>query len=96
MEYILNQIVRKLQAFIQKKKKIEVKPTTIKEQLMLFVRCDIDNPSFDSQTKDYMSTAVSNFGSSCIVRTKLSTCTEPASLVVWQCSVPYSWQPLRT
>ena len=37
---------------------------------MLFVRCDINNPSFDSQTKDFMSTAVSNFGSTCTVSDK--------------------------
>ena len=34
---------------------------------MLFVRCDIENPSFDSQTKDYMNTPVNKFGSSCVV-----------------------------
>ena len=56
VEYILNQLVRKIIAFIEKKKKIKVKATTIKEQLMLFVNCVIENPSFDSQTKDYMNT----------------------------------------
>jgi DNA topoisomerase-2 len=34
---------------------------------MLFVRCDIVNPSFDSQTKDYMNTPFAKFGSSCTV-----------------------------
>lgn len=67
VEYILNQIVRKMVAFIEKKKKVTVKSNTIKEQLMLFVRCDIENPSFDSQTKDFMSTPVAKFGSSCVV-----------------------------
>ena len=67
VEYIMNQITRKLIALIKKKKKIDVKPTTIKEQLMLFLRCDIENPAFDSQTKDYMNTPVNKFGSSCSV-----------------------------
>ena len=67
VEYILNQIVKKLVNYIKLKKHIDVKPTTIKEQLMLFVRCDIENPSFDSQTKDFMNTPISNFGSSCQV-----------------------------
>ena len=67
VEYILNQIVRKMVAYIEKKKKITVKSNTIKEQLMLFVRCDIENPSFDSQTKDFMSTPVAKFGSTCTV-----------------------------
>ena len=30
---------------------------------MLFVNCMIENPAFDSQTKDYMNTPVSKFGS---------------------------------
>tara|TARA_B100001287_G_C22683910_1_gene532141 strand:+ start:1 stop:2445 length:2445 start_codon:yes stop_codon:yes gene_type:complete len=34
---------------------------------MLFIRCDIENPSFDSQTKDYMNTPVAKFGSTCTV-----------------------------
>jgi DNA topoisomerase-2 len=70
VDYLLNQIVRKLSAYIKQKKKIDVKPTTIKEQLMLFVRCDIDNPTFESQTKDYMNTPVANFGSSCEISDK--------------------------
>ena len=70
VEYILNQIIRKLAAYILKKKKIEVKTTTIKEQLMLFIRCDIENPAFDSQTKDYMNTPSNKFGSACTVSDK--------------------------
>ena len=70
VEYIINQIIRKLTAYIKAKKHVDVKPTTIKEQLMLFVRCDIENPSFDSQTKDFMNTPISNFGSSCTVSDK--------------------------
>ena len=67
VEYIMNQIIRKLCAYIKTKKKVDVKPNTIKEQLLLFLRCDIDNPSFNSQTKDELGTAVSSFGSSCTV-----------------------------
>ena len=61
--YILNQIVKKMIAYIDKKKKVKVKPATIKEQLMLFVNCVIENPSFDSQTKECMNTPQSKFGS---------------------------------
>ena len=67
VDYILGQILRKVCAYIEKKKKISVNQTTIKEQLMLFVRCDIENPSFDSQTKDYMNTPSNRFGSTCTV-----------------------------
>ncbi len=70
VEYILNQITRKLVDFIEKKKKVKVNPNAIKEQLILFVRCDIENPAFDSQTKDYMNTPSSKFGSKCDVSDK--------------------------
>lgn len=70
VEYILGQITRKLAEFIEKKKKTKVNPNSIKEQLMLFLRCDVENPSFDSQTKDYMNTPISKFGSKCDVSDK--------------------------
>ena len=70
VEYITNQIVKKLVALIKKKKKVDVKPATVKEQLMVFVRCDIENPSFDSQTKEFLSTPVVKFGSQCTVSDK--------------------------
>ena len=37
---------------------------------MIFVNTTIENPAFDSQTKDYLNTAISNFGSSCEVSSK--------------------------
>jgi DNA topoisomerase-2 len=70
VEYILNQITRKLVEFIEKKKKVKVNPNSIKEQLILFLRCDIENPAFDSQTKDYMNTPSIKFGSKCDVSDK--------------------------
>tara|TARA_R110002072_G_scaffold290919_1_gene458771 strand:- start:173 stop:3709 length:3537 start_codon:yes stop_codon:yes gene_type:complete len=70
VDYLLNQIIKKLTSYIKEKKKVDVKPATIKEQLMLFINCTIENPAFDSQTKDYMNTATSNFGSSCNVSDK--------------------------
>ena len=70
VDYIINQIIRKLTVYIKQKKKVDVKPNTIKEQIILFLRCDIENPAFDSQTKDYMNTPVASFGSSCEVSDK--------------------------
>jgi DNA topoisomerase-2 len=67
VDYIIGQITRKLCDYIEKKKKIKVNPSSIKEQLILFIRCDIENPSFDSQTKDFMNTPFAKFGSSCTV-----------------------------
>ena len=70
VDYILQQITRKLSSYIEKKKKITVNSNSIKEQLILFLRCDIENPAFDSQTKDFMNTPSSKFGSSCSVSDK--------------------------
>ena len=70
VDYLLNQFVKKMSAYIKLKKKVDVKPNTIKEQVFLFVRCVIENPAFDSQTKDYMNTPVSSFGSSCEISDK--------------------------
>lgn len=70
VDYIINQITKKLIKHIETKKKKHVQPNTIREQLILFVRSDIENPSFDSQTKDYMNTPTAKFGSSCVVSDK--------------------------
>jgi len=67
VDHVMNQIIRKLTAYIKNKKKIDVKPNSIKEQLNLFLRCDIENPSFSSQTKEELTTVSSDFGSSCCV-----------------------------
>ena len=67
VEYVMGQLLRKLAAFIKTKKKVDVKPATIKEQLTLFLRCDVENPAFSSQTKDELTTTSANFGSVCTV-----------------------------
>ena len=67
VEYIMSQITKKLVEYIEKKKKVKVNAASIKEQLILFLRCDVVNPSFDSQTKDFMNTPPAKFGSSCVV-----------------------------
>jgi DNA topoisomerase-2 len=70
VDYIVQQIIKKMTAYIEKKKKVEVKPSIIKEQIHIFLNCTIVNPSFDSQTKDYLNTPPSKFGSSCVVSDK--------------------------
>jgi DNA topoisomerase-2 len=70
VEYVLQQITKKVVDYIEKKKKVKVKSSSIKEQIMLFVNCVIENPSFDSQTKDTMNTSVVKFGSTCKISDK--------------------------
>jgi len=70
VDHVLGQIVRGVGALIEKKKKIKVKPATIKEQLMIFINCVIENPSFDSQGKAYLNTPIPKFGSRAAVSAK--------------------------
>ena len=65
VDYIADQIKIKLAEMIKKKKKIDVKPQIIKNQLRLFVNAKkIINPVFDSQTKETLKTPKTKFGSS--------------------------------
>jgi len=70
VDYLTNQIIKKISAYILKKKKIKVSPSSIKEQFMLFLNVAIVNPSFDSQTKNYLTTPSSKFGSKCEIGDK--------------------------
>lgn len=46
-----------------KKKKMDLKPGQIKDSITLFVNATIVNPSFDSQTKETLTTPAAKFGS---------------------------------
>jgi len=46
-----------------KKKKLDLKPSQLKDSVMFFVNATIVNPSFDSQTKETLTTPASKFGS---------------------------------
>ena len=64
MEYISNQIVSRIMAVVAKKnKKLVIKNHQIKANLWIFVNCLIENPAFDSQTKETLNTKQTKFGS---------------------------------
>jgi len=46
-----------------KKKKIDIKPGQLKNSVVLFINSTIVNPSFDSQSKDFLTTPAAEFGS---------------------------------
>ncbi|CAG2117077.1 unnamed protein product, partial [Medioppia subpectinata] len=68
VDYIADQIVTKMVDIIKKKNKagVNVKPFQIKNHLWIFVNCLIENPTFDSQTKETMTLQSKNFGSKCV------------------------------
>ncbi|EGC38781.1 hypothetical protein DICPUDRAFT_28071 [Dictyostelium purpureum] len=64
VNYIAEQIVRYIADKMKKKHNdLEVRPINIKHHLALFVNCLIDNPSFDSQSKETLTTKSQLFGS---------------------------------
>ena len=46
------------------KKKVEVKPGQLKDHVVVFVNATIENPAFESQSKECLTTPVKDFGSS--------------------------------
>jgi len=65
IEYITNMITKNLVDMTLSKKKKVVKFQHIKDNLFVFVKALIVNPSFDSQSKETLTTPVAKFGSKC-------------------------------
>ena len=65
IEYITNMITKNLVDMTLNKKKKTVKTQHIKDNLIIFVKALIVNPSFDSQSKETLTTPVAKFGSKC-------------------------------
>ncbi|KAG0580579.1 hypothetical protein KC19_4G184100 [Ceratodon purpureus] len=64
--YVADQIVANVMAAVNKKNKTAgVKPFQVKNHMWVFVNALIDNPTFDSQTKETLTTRASSFGSKC-------------------------------
>jgi DNA topoisomerase-2 len=62
VDYVLNQIIAELRLFFQKKHKVDIKPSEIKNHIFLFLNTTVINPSFSSQTKEKLITEVKDFG----------------------------------
>lgn len=66
--YISDQIAKNLVAAISKKNKAAtVKPAQIKSHMWLFVNSLIENPTFDSQTKETLTLPASKFGTKPVI-----------------------------
>jgi DNA topoisomerase-2 len=63
VNYILNGIISKLKVIIETKKKVkDLKPSYIKDKIFIFVKCTVFNPSFNSQSKETLTTNYKDFG----------------------------------
>ncbi|KAK0147615.1 DNA topoisomerase 2-beta [Merluccius polli] len=67
IDYVVDQIVSKLIEVVKKKNKagVSVKPFQVKNHIWVFVNALIENPTFDSQTKENMTLQTKSFGSKC-------------------------------
>ncbi|XP_056218392.1 DNA topoisomerase 2-alpha [Falco biarmicus] len=67
IDYVTDQLVTKLIDVVKKKNKngAGVKPFQVKNHMWIFVNALIENPTFDSQTKENMTLQAKNFGSTC-------------------------------
>ena len=70
VDYVSQNIIKRLVELVQTKKKKTVKTQHIKDNLIIFVKSIIVNPSFDSQSKETLTTQVNKFGSKCEVSDK--------------------------
>lgn len=66
VNYIADQITANLLKTLNKRKKgHSLKQSHLRSHIFIFINCYIDNPAFTSQTKEQMTTKVSQFGSKC-------------------------------
>ena len=57
VDYATNKIIEHIRAFLKKKHKLEVKPIDIKSKIFLLLSIRMQNPAFDSQTKERLISA---------------------------------------
>ncbi|XP_077279130.1 DNA topoisomerase 2 [Temnothorax americanus] len=75
IDHVTDMIVKQLIETLKKKNKagVAIKPFQIKNHLWIFVNCLINNPTFDSQTKENMTLQPKSFGSKCTLTDKFIT-----------------------
>ena len=76
VDHVVSTICRKIQSQISKngykrKKNIKLKQVYLKDNMFVFVRSIIENPSFESQIKEYLTTPYNKFGSKFEIEPKL-------------------------
>jgi DNA topoisomerase-2 len=66
VNHVTDKILKPLiEDYIKKKEKdIKITPAVLKDNLVFYINCLVDNPAFSSQTKDTLTTKTNKFGSS--------------------------------
>ncbi|XP_077544092.1 DNA topoisomerase 2-alpha-like [Haemaphysalis longicornis] len=75
VDYVAEQMVKKVLDAVKKKNKagVKIQSKQVKDYLWIFVNCLIENPTFDSQTKENMTLPAKKFGSKCELSDKFCT-----------------------
>lgn len=63
VDYVVDKIVEAVREKIEKKTKQSIRPSEIKNNLVIMLDCNINNPRYNSQTKEKLITQPSQFGS---------------------------------
>ena len=66
VRHVLDGLVKKLvEVFSKKGKGLSIKPAQVRQHIWAFVNCQIENPAFNSQRKNELTSKVNSFGSRC-------------------------------
>lgn len=63
VEYVTKNVLGAFCEYAKKKAKIDISPALLKDSIVWFINSTIVNPSFDTQTKETLTTPASKFGS---------------------------------
>lgn len=75
------QIWERIREFIKKKHKVDIKPSDLRQHMMLFVDCSIVNPRYSSQTKEDLMTETRDYKTSWDVPDKMITKIVKSSII---------------
>lgn len=81
---VTSQITKAIEASMAKKKgnSQPVASAALKNKMMVFVKCNVENASFDSQSKETLSSSPESFGSECVLTDSfLSTVVKDSGIV---------------
>ena len=70
VEYITKTVLTEFCAIAKRKAKLDLNNAMLKDSLVWFVNCTIVNPSFDTQTKETLTTPHAKFGSDPVITPK--------------------------
>ncbi|CAJ1376690.1 unnamed protein product [Effrenium voratum] len=67
VSHVSDQVVEAILKVVKGKNRggIDIKPAHVRNHLWVFINCLVENPAFDSQTKETLTTKQAKFGSSC-------------------------------